>query len=480
MSPKGKRRGRPADYVKSPSGEPIVGLSVEKTSGKYYTSHHRPKKFFGRDYHDAIRRFRAWEARQKGERIHVTVVAPIKDSKVRAEFQRYADKEEAWVTDDIAAYYRELLTVDQRQRATMLSDDFWTLVRVAILDDPYLAAQRTGLPLDRLESLPPSKPSITLSEALAHYKGKTKPISKDELKQIEWAWDDFKKTVSARTIRDIDKASVTKWIKGLVTDHSAKFAKNRIGRAKTVLLYNQKHETDQYCGRVLNWIRACDLPSASLMNPNPISVEDFKRLIEVGRTEADYWEPMLKVALNCCYYAIDVIRLPVSAVNLDAGTITFVRAKENTPRIAVLWKSTIDALRPILEGRNHRQYVFESYRKGRWSKSGFTHAFKALKDKAGLKQIDFNQIRDGAYTAAVNAHGVTEKEAKLLAGHKLAGESDKYALRNPNGVAAACAAIERHYSRAIYTTDNTECAEQKTKPTESTRKRSRHRAKSPA
>jgi integrase len=140
-----------------------------------------------------------------------------------------------------------------------------------------------------------------------------------------------------------------------------------------------------------------------------------------------------------------VIRLPVAAVNLSAGTITFVRAKENTPRVAVLWQSTIDSLRPILDGRSHRQFVFESYRKGPWSRGSFANAFRALADKAGLKDIDFAQIRDGAYTAAVNAPGVTEKEAKLLAGHKLAGESDRYALRNPLGVAQACAAIKRHY-----------------------------------
>lgn len=131
--------------------------------------------------------------------------------------------------------------------------------------------------------------------------------------------------------------------------------------------------------------------------------------------------------------------------NLSAGTITFVRAKENTPRIAILWQRTIDAWTPILDGRSHRQFVFESYRKGAWSRGGFANAFAALRDKAGLNDLDFAQIRDGAYTAAVNDTRVTEKEAKLLAGHKLAGESDKYAMRKPHGVAQACAAIERHY-----------------------------------
>lgn len=402
MSAKGRAKGRPADYVKAPDGKtPIVGLSVEKSSGKYYTSHHKPKKFFGTDYHSAIMRFRQWEARQKGERVAVTIVAPIKSERVRAEFQTYAHKKESWVTDDIAAYYRELLTTDQRQRAVMLSDDFWAVVRIAIMEDPYLAAQKTGLPLDRLESLPAPQPSIRLSEALANYQHKTKSISDGEVKQVKLAWDDFKSSISVATIKRIDKAGVTKWVKGLLTDHSAKFAKNRIGRVKTVLLYNHRHETDGYCERVLRWIRACDLPSVNLMNPNPISRDDFSTLLKVGKTEADYWEPMLLVALNCCYYAIDVIRLPVSAVSLSAGTITFVRAKENTPRVAVLWTQTIEALRPFIEGRSHRQFVFESYRKGPWSRGGFANAFKALRDKAGLPARPGWRLPPGARRAVI-------------------------------------------------------------------------------
>jgi integrase len=188
------------------------------------------------------------------------------------------------------------------------------------------------------------------------------------------------------------------------------------------------------------------MPSSTLVNPKPISKEDFHKLLAASqeikfKTKYPYWEAMLLVSLNCGYYGIDIIRLPVASVDLAKGTIVFARQKKNTTRIAVLWKRTIEALRPILAGRESREFTFETYRKGQWSKKGFLNMWDKLRKAAGLSDIEFASIRDGSLTAC----GHLENQCRLLAGHRVSGESDMYVLRSPSKVAKACAAIEAHY-----------------------------------
>ena len=55
-----------------------------------------------------------------------------------------------------------------------------------------------------------------------------------------------------------------------------------------------------------------------------------------------------------------------------------------------------------------------------------------------------SDIRDGAYTAAVQKKGVQFEHARILAGHRT-GMSDHYIKRDPEMVADACRAIEERY-----------------------------------
>ena len=55
-----------------------------------------------------------------------------------------------------------------------------------------------------------------------------------------------------------------------------------------------------------------------------------------------------------------------------------------------------------------------------------------------------DRIRDGSYTAAIQGTE-SEKQAKIIAGHKFRGETDAYVKRNPHMVAEACRAIEDFY-----------------------------------
>jgi hypothetical protein len=60
------------------------------------------------------------------------------------------------------------------------------------------------------------------------------------------------------------------------------------------------------------------------------------------------------------------------------------------------------------------------------------------------ESVKFADVRDGAYTAAIN-EGAHPDHARILAGHRVAGTTDHYVKRQPRIVADACAAIEKVY-----------------------------------
>lgn len=88
--------------------------------------------------------------------------------------------------------------------------------------------------------------------------------------------------------------------------------------------------------------------------------------------------------------------------------------------------------------------VFRSARGARLSVWTLRDDWQKLRQSVGLPNLRLEQLKDGAYTYAIE-RGASSDEAALLAGHKLPGVCDNYAKRNPRKVAKACRAIERHY-----------------------------------
>ncbi len=201
--------------------------------------------------------------------------------------------------------------------------------------------------------------------------------------------------------------------------------------------------------------RKAELPDLRNPNPQPISVEDFHKLLDSANTR---WRAMLLVALNLCYYPVDVRTLPKSAINFQTGVVILDRAKTGqTTRVGVLWRRTIEALLALQEAEpNDSDYVFISQYRSPYSAHGFRNVFREIRNEAGLARVEFQHIRDGAYTAAIE-RGATEEHAKILAGHEIQGMSDAYIKRRPRMVADACSAIRLQYfgARPAENDDNT-------------------------
>ena len=141
-------------------------------------------------------------------------------------------------------------------------------------------------------------------------------------------------------------------------------------------------------------------------------------------------------------YGIEVSRITKAELDLSRKTLVTDREKTGCDRIAVLWDSTVEAIRALPPTRH--THLFLSREGGPYDAEGIRTAFSKLRKRAGVPdRVKFNHIRDGAYTAAIEG-GADLIHAKLLAGHET-GISDHYVRRKPTMVQDACRAIERHY-----------------------------------
>jgi len=234
---------------------------------------------------------------------------------------------------------------------------------------------------------------------------------------------------------DVTADSITAWEQAIAkTGWADATTRNTIGRVKSIVRYCAKRHKD--CHRVLRLLDVVEMPPMPPYEPKPMPPDDYNALLDAAD---DQWKAVLLTAMNCAYYAVDCWTLPWSAVALDDNEIVFRRAKTKIARAAWLWPRTKEAL-AALPHRNG-DMVFTAAHKGAYRPGGFRAAYRRVKKKAGVKST-FDQIRDGAYTAAVK--GAPMDQAKILAGHST-GMSDAYVLRGGVLVQEACNAVEQHY-----------------------------------
>jgi integrase len=313
-----------------------------------------------------------------------------------------------------------------------------------------IAAQKLGIPeVAHLTDLTPPEPPAKLADVLALYEAKRKKISKDEASKVRAAWDLFASTTQARTLADIDQDAIESWEDAVFDelesgDEKPKTVRHRIQRVTRVLRYAARKRLDpRNAERVLALINAIDLPTAGPVDPMPISVEDFHKLY---RAADQTWKTILLISLNACFYPQDVRTLPVDAVDLAQACLRFRREKTGVARVAMLWPETQKAIREYLACRGHDSgMLILSVRGVGFTYAGFHDAFDRLRQTAGTA-VNFNQIRDGAFTAACTT-GVDSRDADILAGHRC-GMADAYVLRNPGRTKAAVNAIREHYQIA--------------------------------
>lgn len=423
----GKRGPKPT-WAEDHRREPVVGL-ILRADGRY-AAHENRNKTFGRDRDSAIRKFRAWQARELKE----SVILECDGGDLIPE-----------LVEPVAV--RDIIEDRQFIRYDLPSNAFWDKMRQVLHENPKLAAEKTGIEeLAYLHDLKPPAPSIPLDDLLDLYL--TKQLSADWKRQARLFWKELKTIAKVKTAREITAEHIEAYHDKMFDKmergkHSPTYVKHRFGMIKSIFSFGLKRGRDQAeMRRVLDLCKMLVPPRANGKNPQPISRDHFHKLLAVSDVK---WTAVYLLSLNAALYPSEVAAVRKDEIDLDAKTLRMDRGKTGIHRIAVLWDRTIDAIRKYQQEQPHdHENLFVSELGQCYNANHMGRNFRRRRAEAGMPEtIQFAHIRDGAETAAIEG-GADLTQAKLLAGHRV-GISDHYVRRNPKMVADACEAIERHY-----------------------------------
>lgn len=445
------------DFIQN--GERVVGLK-RRPNGRFYAAAN-PNKMFGTDPALAIHRFRQWEAEQGKQPKPVVPVKMPSSIDALDVAVGYAGKDEprrrmipsTWSPGEITTDV-ESLRWQERSR-----------LRELLLTDPRQAAIEFDIP--HLADYPakPKAPKMTLEQLGETYvttkrnKRTGKPICPQEQRESRKFWREFLNVVDVRHTRHVTEEHVQAyhdWVmRGFDAGRSAPWVGHRFGKVKTVLNFGVTKNIDRdECKRLLTCCSILEPPTASDPNPQPISPEDFHALLKVADVRQ---KAMLLTALNLCLHSSELV-IATDELDLKKGVYVSSRTKTGVARCAVLWKATIRAIKAFRKAKpNPSEFLYLSRTGTPLTGKAVRRMFGSVREKAGLDDIaheandgtkrfclEFNHIRDGAFTHATDS-GIPWEHAKVLAGQRTS-MADRYIKRNAEQLTGdCCKAIAKFY-----------------------------------
>lgn len=413
------KRGRKANEYQTSWGEKIDGLCLRQSKTRrprfYPTGKSQP--CFGVDEKKAVHKFRLWQAEQEPDNDYHS---PVVDQSILG----------IMAFDEAREYYRHLILIDPKRAALEL-------------DVPHLA----------FYPVTPDKPQFTLAElgiaaldAKRNKKTGAKLVEKYRKTSLG-LWNEFCEHVDVTYVRDLTSEHIktyrakvmAKFDQGL----KAPYVTSRFIQVKSILRWGIKETEDKIACREALDLCANFESLQSEVNPSPIDPAHFAKLLNHADTST---KAILLLGLNCAMHNGEVGKTLKVDIDLDKRTLVARRSKTRAPRVAWLWKRTVDAIRKYQkENPHHSPFLIVSGR-GRGVTSGtIQQRIVTLRRKAKLPEtVTFEGLRDAAYGAAEEIDSV---RAKFLTGHPADGQSDKYVLRQADGdrIKACCNAIENHF-----------------------------------
>jgi integrase len=136
--------------------------------------------------------------------------------------------------------------------------------------------------------------------------------------------------------------------------------------------------------------------------------DELRRMIENARQPLT---TMLLLGINAALGNADIARLPLSALNLETGWLTYPRGKTGVMRRCPLWPETVQAIRDWLTQRPAPKdpanfpLLFTTVRGNAWDKGtgdrAISHECRKLLDRLGIKgNRNFYSIRHSFETTA--------------------------------------------------------------------------------
>jgi len=417
---------------KRPDGRwSIVGTNI------IYTEH---------DENRAVQKFRDWQAKNQNTTVDIplgTIADPI-----------ISDPNEPPVvmTEFASVFVGALddnISPDGNALTQKISEaKFWALVRDYLINKPEYVARMTGIPeVAGLRHLPIPKAPIKLSKILDIYKAHA-DVKPDSKREAGNTFDTFVKITGAETLADLTTETLTTYrdaIKAKVKSPGTIAA--YFGRIKWIIKFAKSEGEDAVqIDDALSRMAILKAPKDKRVHqPTPISRENFHAIYSTAAEQYPDWTPRLLVMLNCCLHFDEALDIEWSDFDFKANTFCTQRNKRGRViRAATLWPETVEALQAIK--RTGRSYVFVSTHGDRFNAKGQWKTWEKIRKAAGCPEVQMDDIRDGAYSAACTAPGVDEKYARLLAGHRSHGLQDNYVARNPAIVKPASDAVLAAYA----------------------------------
>jgi len=492
------KTGRKAQHYRDPeTGKEIHGLGRRPSKpgkpGRFYAIFEQ-NKTFGSAPKAAIIKYEAYQRKTRGERPLLvcgmdkvvrdiggngtvlsgnngngTVHVPDRETltrilKVGDDFQRVPDTLKPMIMglqahEEYWPQYAEERGLDPELPFEGYWPDYiYWLIGRWIKSEPDDAAQKLGIPqLKNLDAIKSPPPSLRLSEIAKLYQEKA-DLSLLSKRRGARMFKEFVRTVEVKTVKEIGASRINAYRLRTLDQCDAKgftphWTHRRFSMVKTMLSHALKMGQDQdELNRVLGLCKMLEAPKRlNCADSMPITRGELEAIL----ANADDLETaIVLLSLNCGFYMIDVCRIPESAVDLARGHVIFPRIKvgKPIPRVAMLWQRTIDALIRLRERHPHtatdadgNTMLFANKIFGkRLQVQALRSYWSPLRAKAQVPALQFCQLRDGAYTAAIEA-GIDITHCEILLGHSIGTVKDAYLKRRPDILASACAAIENHY-----------------------------------
>jgi len=410
-------------------------------------------KFTEADERRAVQKFREWQAANRPVAATVTLDAPylaglptLQASTPVASVngqEMPADIVETLASGPLPP---EAQPVDLRIGVEIPEAIIWPWLREQLITRPDYIAKMVNIPeVAALRSLKLVSP-IRLDKLISEYEEKN-PSSKMAKDRAVATFRQLVKHAEATTTDDLTTEKLMAWrneIEKSKTIKSAETKKWMFGQVKALISFGK--DVGLNVDAIDPLLSRCSVlwtgQKSKQLEPNPISRDDYHKLLTTGNGT---WRAWLLVGLNLCLHIDEACNLETADFDLKNKTYCTIRNKtaaKRVPRAAVLWPQTIEAIAPLVT--SGKKYLFTSAHGTKYNKNGRCNMFKELREKAGVKDVTFDSLRDGAYTAACMLLD-NDKYARLLAGHRAEGMQDNYVLRNPEIVRPATDAVYRYY-----------------------------------
>lgn len=430
------KKGRPVAIFRPQRGEPIVGL-MRLGDGRWRASGPERYTFSEPDEQVAILHFQRWKAQKTCPtlgtlQVHANALDVAFDLKRRT----------------IAAggsLHADIVQIPGGGYAVKdhtLSKEQWTWLNKQLVQRPKWVAEQAGLTnLAYIHDRKPPAPLPSFWE-LAGIWEKHFQSSAEQKRKCSAAFDNFRDTTGIKELSELTPDVVVKYRddvygRGL----SGKSQSNLFTRIRRYFSFfrNRAIAIDDI-NRALGYL-ALLTPSETTVtiDPKPIDVADWKKL-QANAVNDD--KAMIFLMLNCAMYLQEVIKLEWSDIR-DGCLVTHRAKTGKCVRVAVLWKETLEAINGLPRRGSH---LFYNRAAAPLGIKGAEKRFRDLRDASELPHVTSSMLRDGAYTAAVEAN-VTSTLCRLLVGHRC-GLQDNYVKRKPGMVAPACEAIHKAYGIA--------------------------------